>query len=101
MRVCEWCGVLRANATGELCEDCELVLAPKSQAFNAHSKLDEHVDSCVVCRHCAKNFTLGGKPCTEGSRLHAEAIALDGRLDAEYAAVFGSVDPIDWFRRFV
>lgn len=88
MRVCEWCKI-RLAFDGELCSDCTLVLAPKNQAEAAHAAIDSHVDSCVICRHTGC--------CTEGSKLRVEAVALDGKIDKEYAATFGSIDPQRWF----
>jgi hypothetical protein len=89
--ICDWCG-LRPPKGGlpGLCEDCSKVLNIKQTMHEAHLAIDEHVDDCVLCRVMAH-------PCDEGSRLVAEAAALDGRLDAEYADVFGWSNPTGWY----
>lgn len=86
MAKCRACKFHDAKPGFAMCEKCRRYLIGR----NAHAEVDAHVDAC---RFCKSAHSI----CTEGSRLNAVAISLDGRLDEEYAKEFGRHDPVTWY----
>lgn len=82
---CLWCK--KELSAGSMCAGCVQALYRKT----VHVRLDTHVEMCGYCRH-------GGSMCEHGYKLYIEAQTEDGRIDKEYAEVFGKVDPVLWYQ---